>query len=58
MSGKVAVEKCFPSGVEVINIVTTSAVADGSIGYALQSVETSHGEVRVLLAMRRDIDGR
>ena len=46
------------AGVEVTNIITTSATAYGSIGYALQTVETNHGRGRVLLAMRRDANDR
>src|SRR5262245_2647275 len=46
------------AGLEVYDIVTTSAVADGSIGYALQTVKSNHGDARVLLAMRRDDSGR
>ena len=46
-------------GVEILNFVTATAVADGSVGYAILTVETNYGSnSRIMLGMKRTKDGR
>jgi hypothetical protein len=44
--------------VQILNFVTTTAVADGSVGYAIMTVGTNCGDGRIMLAMKRTNDGR
>jgi uncharacterized protein (TIGR02246 family) len=52
-----ALRKSISKGVQILNFVTTTAVADGSVGYAIMTVGTNYGDGRIMLAMKRTNDG-
>ena len=53
-----ALKTSISKGVEILNFTTTTAVADGSIGYAIMTVGTNSGDGLIMLAMKRTNDGR
>jgi ketosteroid isomerase-like protein len=53
-----ALRASISRGVQILKFVTTAAVADQSIGYAILTVETNYGSSRVMLGMKRNNDGR
>jgi len=53
-----ALRASISRGVQILKFVTTAAVADQSIGYAVLTVETNYGSSRIILGMKRNNDGR
>jgi ketosteroid isomerase-like protein len=53
-----ALKTSISNGVQILSFITTTAVADGSIGYAILTVETNFGDSRILLALKCTDDGR
>jgi len=53
-----ALKTSISTGVQILNFVTTTAAADGSVGYAILTVGTNFGESRIMLAMKCTDDGR
>ena len=53
-----ALKTSISNGVQILNFITTTAVADRSVGYAILTVETNFGDSRIMLAMKCTADGR
>jgi uncharacterized protein (TIGR02246 family) len=53
-----ALKTSISKGVEILSFATTTAVADGSLGYAIMTVATNYGDGRIMLAMKRTNEGR
>src|SRR5690349_20281855 len=48
-----ALKASISRGVQILNFITTTAVADGASGYAILTVETNYGNSSVMLGMKR-----
>src|SRR5439155_604784 len=53
-----ALKTSISTGVQILNFATTTAAADGSVGYAILTVETNFGDSRIMLAMKCTDNGR